>query len=145
MTSKRFKKLPIDTKKSPSEIVEKLKGKIQTLSSGKGYAPVGAISVDLSLDKIKDQINDAKNNSEVFEGNADEGWFIPPCLVVNPPFGAKILQEETFGPVMTIHPFQTDNDAVELAKPVMKIKTMKLENEANLKYELYLAKRLRKT
>jgi acyl-CoA reductase-like NAD-dependent aldehyde dehydrogenase len=97
------------------EIVEKLKDKVQTLSSGKGDTPVGAISVDVSLDKIRDQINDAKNNSDVFEGNADEGRFIPPCLVVNPPFEAKILQEETFGPVMTIHPFQTDNDAIELA------------------------------
>ena len=70
-----------------------MKEKIQTLSSGKGDALVGAISVDASLDKIRDQINDAKNNSEVFAGNADEGRFIPPCLVVNPPFKAKILQD----------------------------------------------------
>ena len=97
------------------EIVDKLKREIQTLSSGKGETPIGAISVDASLDKIREQVSDAKNNSDVFEGNADEGRFIPPCLVVNPPFEAKILQEETFGPVMTIHPFQSDNDAIELA------------------------------
>ena len=97
------------------EVVEKLKREIQTLSSGKGETPIGAISVDVSLEKIRDQVSEAKNNSDVFEGNADEGRFIPPCLVVNPPFEAKILQEETFGPVMTIHPFQTDNDAIELA------------------------------
>ena len=97
------------------EVVEKLKREIQTLSSGKGDTPIGAISVDVSLEKIRDQVSEAKNNSDVFEGNADEGRFIPPCLVVNPPFEAKILQEETFGPVMTIHPFQSDNDAIELA------------------------------
>jgi len=97
------------------EIVKKLKENIQTLSSGKGDTPIGAICVDVSLDKIRDQISDAKKNSDVFEGNADEGRFIPPSLVVNPPFEAKILKEETFGPVMTIHPFKTDNDAIELA------------------------------
>ena len=97
------------------EVVEKLKREIQTLSSGKGETPIGAISVDVSLEKIRDQVSEAKNNSDVCEGNADEGRFIPPCLVVNPPFEAKILQEETFGPVMTIHPFQSDNDAIELA------------------------------
>ena len=35
-----------------------------------------------------------------------------------------------------------NNSAVELSRPDMKIKTMKLENEANLKYELYVAQRL---
>ena len=41
--------------------------------------------------------------------------FIPPTLVVNPPSEAKILQEETFGPVMTIHPFTSNNEVIELA------------------------------
>ena len=35
-----------------------------------------------------------------------------------------------------------NNSAVELSRPDMKIKTMKLENEADLKYQLYLEKRL---
>ena len=97
------------------KIVEKLSEEIKNKKSGFGETPVGAISVDVSLEKIKQQINDAKNNSEVIEGSADNGWFIPPSLVVNPPSEAKILQEETFGPVMTIHPFQSDKEAVELA------------------------------
>ena len=97
------------------KIVEKLSEEIKNKKSGVGDTPVGAISVDVSLEKIKQQINDAKLNSEVIEGSADIGWFIPPSLVVNPPPEAKIMQEETFGPVMTIHPFQSDKEAVELA------------------------------
>jgi acyl-CoA reductase-like NAD-dependent aldehyde dehydrogenase len=97
------------------EIVEKLSEEIRKKSSGKGNMPIGAISVDMSLEKIKQQINDAKNNSEVIEGNANSGWFIPPTLVINPPPEAKILHEETFGPVMTIHPFQSHEEAIELA------------------------------
>ena len=61
------------------------------------------------------QIADARKKSDVVEGSADNGWFIPPTLVVNPPSEAKILQEETFGPVMTIHPFKSDDEAIELA------------------------------
>ena len=97
------------------KIVEKLSEEIKNKKSGVGDTPIGAISVDVSLEKIKQQINDAKLNSEVIEGSADNGWFIPPSLVVNPPPEAKIMQEETFGPVMTIHPFQSDKEAVELA------------------------------
>jgi len=97
------------------DVIEKLKEKIHSLTSGKGDTSIGAISVDANLEKIKNQIKDAKIHSEVIEGNADEGWFIPPCLVINPPFEAKILKEETFGPVMTLHPFQTDIEAIELA------------------------------
>ena len=35
--------------------------------------------------------------------------------MVNPPSEAKILQEETFGPVMTIHPFKSNEEAIEFA------------------------------
>ena len=97
------------------KIVERLSEEIKNKKSGLGETPIGAISVDVSLEKIKEQIIEAKNISEVVEGSADSGWFIPPSLVVNPPSEAKILQEETFGPVMTIHPFQSDEEAVELA------------------------------
>ena len=97
------------------EIVEKLSEEIQKKTSGKGDTPIGAISVEASLEKIKQQIDDAKNNSEVIEGNGNSGWFIAPTLVVNPPSEAKIMQEETFGPVMTIHPFKSNEKAIELA------------------------------
>jgi len=97
------------------KIVEKLSEEIKNKTSGVGDSSLGAISVDVSMEKIKQQINDAKNNSEVIEGRANNGWFIPPTLVINPPFEANISQEETFGPVMTIHPFQSDQEAIELA------------------------------
>ena len=67
------------------------------------------------MENIKDQIIDAKNSSEVIEGSANSGWVIPPTLVVNPPAEAKILQEETFGPAMTIQPFKSIENAIELA------------------------------
>ena len=97
------------------QIVKRLSNMIQQLSSGKGSNSIGAISMDASLRKIKMQISDARENSNVVEGNAERGWFIPPTLVVNPPSKAKILQDETFGPVITINPFKSDFEAVKLA------------------------------
>ena len=97
------------------EIVEKLSEEIQKTSSGEGDSPIGAISVEMTMEKIRQQINDAKNSSEVIEGCRSSGWYIAPTLVVNPPSEAKILQEETFGPVMTIHPFKSNEEAIELA------------------------------
>jgi len=97
------------------QMVERLSDQIRKMSSGKGATPVGAISIEESMEKIKMQISDARENSNVVEGSAESGWFIPPTLVVNPPSRAKILQDETFGPVMTIQPFQSDKEAVNLA------------------------------
>jgi len=98
-----------------SEIVGKLSASIQEISTGPENSPIGAISVEMSMKKIKHQIEDARNSSEVIEGSGSSGWFIAPTLVINPPFEAKILQEETFGPVMTIHPFQSHKEVIELA------------------------------
>ena len=97
------------------QVVKRLSNTIHQMSAGKGSTPLGSISVDTCLEKIKMQIADARKNSEVVEGSSDKGWFISPTLVINPPSEAKILQDETFGPVMTIQPFKTDEDAVKLA------------------------------
>ena len=97
------------------EVVTKISDKIKGISSGAGDTPLGAISVDASMEKIKMQISDARESSDVVEGNADSGFFIPPTLVLNPPSKAKILQDETFGPAMIIQPFQSDKEAVKLA------------------------------
>ena len=97
------------------QVVSKLSGKIKDISSGVGDSLIGAISMDVNMEKIKMQIADARENSKVVEGSADSGCFIPPTLVVNPPPEAKILQDETFGPVITIQPFQSDQEAIKLA------------------------------
>ena len=44
--------------------------------------------------------------------------FFSLVLVIGVP---EILQEETFGPVMTIHPFKTDKEAIEAFKYCSKL------------------------
>jgi succinate-semialdehyde dehydrogenase/glutarate-semialdehyde dehydrogenase len=47
------------------------------------------------------------------EGN--EGYFYEPTVITQVTQGMKILKEETFGPVVPIIPFHTDEEAVRLA------------------------------
>ena len=98
------------------QLVENLSASLKKVRCGVGDTEVGSISVDVSLEKIKSQIKDAESKGEVIRnGTVSEGWFIPPTLVVNPPADSKIMQEETFGPVITVHPFKTDDEVVKLA------------------------------
>ena len=53
-----------------------------------------------------------EGHPKIIEGNAMEEHFFPPTLVINPSLESKIMKEETFGPVMTIHSFNSDNEAI---------------------------------
>jgi succinate-semialdehyde dehydrogenase / glutarate-semialdehyde dehydrogenase len=59
----------------------------------------------------------AKGARLVWKGQAPEGkgYFWPPTLLADVPATATILSEEPFGPVLTVAPFDTDDEAIELA------------------------------
>ena len=97
-------------------LVENLSESLKRVECGEGAAEIGSISVEVSLKKIKNQIKEAESMGEVIQnGVVNQGWFIPPTLVVNPSPDSKVMQEETFGPVITIHPFKTDEEVIKLA------------------------------
>jgi 1-pyrroline-5-carboxylate dehydrogenase len=77
---------------------------------------VNAVIDAKAFASIKGYVDHAKAASDakiVFGGECDdrEGWFIKPTLVetANPRF--KLLCEEIFGPVLTVHPY--DDDALD--------------------------------
>ena len=45
----------------------------------------------------------------------DKGWYIAPTIIEGLPTTCRTNQEEIFGPVVTIQPFDTDADALEVA------------------------------
>ncbi|TDC72419.1 aldehyde dehydrogenase family protein [Micromonospora sp. KC606] len=45
----------------------------------------------------------------------DGGYYFAPTVVADVPNDARIVQEEVFGPVLTVQPFDTEDDAVNLA------------------------------
>eukprot|EP01036_Dinobryon_divergens_P039868 gene39868-52623_t len=44
-----------------------------------------------------------------------DGWFFPPTLLVGVDQRSEVVQDEVFGPVLTVIPFDTEDEAVELA------------------------------
>ena len=43
------------------------------------------------------------------------GYYWRPTIVADLPHGSRVVQEEIFGPVVTVHRFRGEDEAVELA------------------------------
>jgi aminomuconate-semialdehyde/2-hydroxymuconate-6-semialdehyde dehydrogenase len=49
------------------------------------------------------------------EGRCKNGWFVEPAVIENLPYDCRANQEEIFGPVVTIMPFDNENEVLEVA------------------------------
>jgi len=54
-------------------------------------------------------------NGRMATGGLGDGWVIRPTVVLDAPADARVCREEIFGPVVTIHAFDTEAEAVGLA------------------------------
>ena len=86
---------------------------------------IGAIVSKQHFEKILSYIELAKEeggkilcggNSVKVEGL--NGWFIEPTIIENLPFDCRTNQEEIFGPVVTIQPFETEEEVLTYANSV---------------------------
>jgi 1-pyrroline-5-carboxylate dehydrogenase len=69
---------------------------------------MGAVIDKKAFDKISSYNDDAKKNATVIAGGGskgDEGYFIEPTLVETADPAYRLLCEEIFGPVLTVHPY----------------------------------------
>ncbi|HEX4915150.1 MAG TPA: L-glutamate gamma-semialdehyde dehydrogenase [Vicinamibacterales bacterium] len=69
---------------------------------------MGAVIDKKAFDKIGSYIDDGKKNAKVIQGGtckADEGYFIEPTLVETADPGYRLLCEEIFGPVLSVHAY----------------------------------------
>jgi aminomuconate-semialdehyde/2-hydroxymuconate-6-semialdehyde dehydrogenase len=48
-------------------------------------------------------------------GGLGDGWVIRPTVVLDAPPDSRVVREEVFGPIVTVQPFETEQDAVALA------------------------------
>lgn len=49
------------------------------------------------------------------EGRCKDGWFIEPTIIEGLPYNCRTNQEEIFGPVVTLIPFDTEEEALMMA------------------------------
>ncbi|GFE13201.1 aldehyde dehydrogenase [Streptomyces glebosus] len=48
-------------------------------------------------------------------GTTGDDWFVPPTVITDVPAGAPVQRDEVFGPVVTVTPFATEQQGVDLA------------------------------
>jgi len=84
----------------------------------------GAISSEEHFLKINNYIELARQEgasiltggtAEKLNGRCSDGWFIKPTIIEGLDQSSRLNQEEIFGPVVTLQPFDSEYDAIEMA------------------------------
>ena len=84
----------------------------------------GAVVSEEHMAKIMKHIEMAKDDGGtvltggeriIVNGRCKEGWFIKPTVIEGLGTNCKINQEEVFGPVVTLLPFDSEEEALEIA------------------------------
>jgi aldehyde dehydrogenase (NAD+) len=103
-------------------VIEKLKDRISTLIIGDPLdknTDIGAINSVEQLNTIEKYIEIGKSEGgEIYQAKCShpkQGNWCPPTLFLNVSQSHKIVQEEIFGPVLTIQIFRTIDEVIEKA------------------------------
>jgi succinate-semialdehyde dehydrogenase/glutarate-semialdehyde dehydrogenase len=100
-------------------VLAKTKALRQQLGPSEG-TEIAAMSSELQLEKVERQVDDAvSRGAEVLTGGRRapglSGPFYEPTLITGVDHSMPVMCEETFGPVLPIMTFETDDEAVQLA------------------------------
>jgi succinate-semialdehyde dehydrogenase/glutarate-semialdehyde dehydrogenase len=81
---------------------------------------IGAMTNERQLLIVEDHVGDAvARGAKVRTGghrlSGTEGWFHEPTVVTGVDHSMKLMRDETFGPVLPIMTFKTDEEAIRLA------------------------------
>jgi len=102
------------------ELVIKETKRLRQDKPSTGDIDVGAMTNQEQLEIVEDHVSDAlAHGAEVRAGghrlNESKGWFHEPTVVTGVDHSMKLMREETFGPVLPIMTFRTDEEAIRLA------------------------------
>ncbi len=107
------------------EFIEKLKRRMHKLVVGDPLdknTDIGAINNKSQLKRIQQYVElGRKEELDVFQCHHSlpaNGFYFAPTLLLNAAQSSKVVQEEIFGPVLTVQTFRTVEEAVEKANNV---------------------------
>ncbi|HEY6585473.1 MAG TPA: aldehyde dehydrogenase family protein [Gaiellaceae bacterium] len=104
---------------SYDEFVDRLVPKVEQLVLGDPAdeeTDVGPVIDDDARDRIFDWLGEARGaGAEILTGGELEGELIKPTIVAKASPDLKVSCEEVFGPVVVVNPYDTLDDAIELA------------------------------
>jgi aldehyde dehydrogenase (NAD+) len=106
-------------------VIRKLKDRMETLIVGDPLdknTDIGAINSKDQLDKIKKYVKAGTNEGGVcYQSSCTvpaKGYWYRPTLFTGVSQSSRIVQEEIFGPVLTIQTFRTVEEAIEKANNI---------------------------
>ena len=85
---------------------------------------IGAVVSEAHMHKILSKIKEAKKlggkiliggNREFLKGELKNGYYVQPTVIENLPYNCSINQEEIFGPVVSLIPFDSEKEVIEMA------------------------------
>ncbi|CAN5403357.1 aldehyde dehydrogenase family protein [soil metagenome] len=103
-------------------LIAKLKDRMETLIVGDPMdknTDIGAINSKSQYERINEYIEIGKNDgAEIYQSSCsipENGYFCKPTIFTGVSQSNRIVQEEIFGPVLTIQTFRTPAEAIEKA------------------------------
>ncbi len=106
-------------------VIRKLKDRMESLIVGDPLdknTDIGAINSKEQLGKIQEYIKIGKNEGAEFHQSScaipGKGYFCRPTLFLNASQSHRIVQEEIFGPVLTVQTFRTIEEVIEKANNI---------------------------
>lgn len=106
-------------------VIRKLKDRMETLIVGDPLdknTDIGAINSKPQLDKIRQYLKIGVNEGgEIYQPSCSvptKGFWCRPTLFTNVSQSSRIVQEEIFGPVLTVQTFRTVEEVVEKANNI---------------------------
>ncbi|THU69023.1 hypothetical protein C4D60_Mb08t09970 [Musa balbisiana] len=108
------------------DFVDQIVTLVKSVSVGpplSGRYDMGAICVQEHSEKLQDLVNDALEKGAEIVGRGNFGHlgedavdqFFPPTVIVNVDHTMKLMQVETFGPIIPIMKFSSDEEVIKLA------------------------------
>jgi len=104
------------------ELVDKLKMRMESLIVGDPLdknTDIGAINSKQQFEKILEYLEiGADEGADIYQSSCSipgHGYFCKPTLFTNVSQSSRVVQEEIFGPVLTIQTFRTADEAIEKA------------------------------
>ncbi|TMV08311.1 NAD-dependent succinate-semialdehyde dehydrogenase [Arenibacterium halophilum] len=101
---------------------EQLTARVKALRVGPTFdegVEIGPLIDDAAVEKVQEHIDDAvsKGGTILTGGGLDSrgGTYFTPTVISNTPRDAKVLVEETFGPLAALVRFSEENEAIQMA------------------------------
>lgn len=99
------------------EFTEKVIQQIELLKVGDPLSldtDIGSMVDEANANRMMEWIEEAVNNgAKVLTGGVKEGAVVRPTLLLNPPHECKVVCDEVFGPIMSIIPYKTLQEAID--------------------------------